>query len=78
MRYGTIAYGLASTPGAGPAAAAGWAAALVTVLHLSGQLWVAAFADFSYVATLLHPNAELLDEALIETIETAELKTQVC
>ena len=35
-------------------------------------------ADFSYVATLLHPEADLLDEALIETIETAERKFQVC
>ena len=41
-------------------------------------IWLSrTIADFSYVACLVHPNSDLLDDALTQTLETRELKTEL-
>jgi hypothetical protein len=70
MRYARSACESATTP----MEAAIICALMTAPVPICTILISRAIADFSYVACLIHPNLEVLDEALTQTLETRELK----
>ena len=70
MRYARAAVDETATPSTAAVLILGMA----LPLPLCATLLAKTVADFSYVACLVHPNSELLDEALTQTLETQELK----
>eukprot|EP01043_Picozoa_sp_COSAG02_P007031 COSAG02_NODE_206_length_29144_cov_12.855121_31_plen_551_part_00 len=62
---------------ASPAEAVAQCALMTAPVPICAILLSRAIADFSYVACLVHPNSDLLDEALTQTLETREMKTEL-
>lgn len=73
MRYTRSAW----ISAASSAEAVVWCALITAPVPVCAILLSRAVADFSYVACLIHPKSDLLDEALTQTLETREMKTEL-
>lgn len=73
MRYTRSAW----VSAASPVEAVAQCALMTAPVPICAFLLSRTIADFSYVACLVHPNPDLLDEALTQTLETREMKTEL-